>query len=71
MDVLGFKVSKPTETVRAVGVAGKNWKSKVRRILLTAPSDCSGYIEAERNPCNNWYVSVTKVTTDMSHVRND
>lgn len=48
--MLGFKVSKPTETVRAVGVAGKNWKCKVRRILLTAASDYSGYIEAEQNP---------------------
>lgn len=49
MDVLGFKDSKPTETIGAVGVAGKNWKSKVRRILLTAPSYRTGYNEVKRD----------------------
>lgn len=52
MDVLGFKVSKLTESVGAVGVAGQNWKYKVSRILLTAPSDCTGYSEVKQNPCS-------------------
>lgn len=34
-DVRGFKVSKSTETVGAVGVTDKNWKSKERRIPRT------------------------------------